>query len=481
LTWVAYLTPALIGLLVVPAERALQPIAKARFVFFASLAGVAAAVGLFLLRHSETEWRTTLVRPGPVVAAAVAAGCAWLLVAVLDPGEGRWQRAALTGVAASAVALFAANQWIVPALLFWVAHSAAVWMLFEDHPQSATARMLLAMSDVALVASLTTHAIAEESWTIPLEADGIVLGLAAAAAIIRVGLLPLVATDTAEGRSGPELPLVVGGAFVLVTGLAEAEQPWVGLALVVVAFALGLWSVLSRRLDLGAIAGWGPLVMLAVLFVVPGAPWQAAAGGLLTLTAAVLWPHSLGRAQIERGLLLALVPPAAAFSAVVVSAVATFDQATAGGSLVEAIPWAAVTALLPAVLALGIALGTRIARQREPEAYEPSAVIATWAVFLAALASGMWPRLPASTASATSRAFVLNVIAIGLGIVAARLFVGVGAKEDVVEEGPHWSERSLRLPPELARGTEWFALGAAGVSIAATLWLTFSGLRVGFL
>jgi hypothetical protein len=479
-TWAAYLAPAVIGLGVLLA-RGLQPMARARFVFFASFAGVGAAAALFLLRHSGAEWRTTLIRPGPAVAAAVAAACAWLLVGVLNPGEGQWQRATLTGVAATGLALFAANEWIVPALLFWAAHSAALWFLFEDHPQSATARMLQAISDVAFVAALTTHAISEETWTVPGEADGIVFGLAAVAAVIRVGLLPLVTTDTAEGRSGPELPLVAGGAFVLVTGLAEAEQPWLGLALVVVAFAMGLWCVLRGRLDLGVISAWGPVVMLAVLFVVPGAPWQAAAGGLFTLTAALLWPHALGRAQIERGLLLALVPPAAAFSAIVVAAVATFDQSTAGKTLIDAIPWAAVTALLPGVLALGIALGTRVARQREPETYEPGAVIATWCVFVAALASGMWPRLPASIASVATRGFVLNAIALMAGIVAARLLAGAEGKEDVVEDGPRWSERSLRLPSELARGTEWFALGAAGVSVAAMLWLTFTGLQVGFL
>ena len=476
----AYLAPAFIGLVILLA-RTLEPVVRARLLFFASLAGVGAAAALFLLRHSGVEWRTTLISPGPIVAAGVAAACAWLLVGVLDAGRGRWQRATLTGVAATGLALFASNEWVVPALLFWAAHSAAVWVLFAGHPQSATGRMLLAVSDVALVAALTTHAVSENAWAIPEEADGIVFALTAVAAVIRIGLLPLVATDAGEGRSGPELPLVAGGAFVLVTGLAEAEQPWLGLVLVVVSFVLGLRSVLGRQLDLGLMTVWAPMVMLAVLFVVPGAPWQAAAGGLFTLTAAVLWPHALGRAQIERGLLLALVPPAAAFSAIVSAAVATFDQATAGGNLADAIPWAAVTALLPGLLALGIALGARVARQREPEAYEPGAVIATWCVFLAGLASGLWPRLPPSIALVATRGFILNLVALAAGIVAARLFGGARQTEPVVEDGPRWSNRSLRLPPELARGTEWFALGAAAVSVAATLWLTFFGLQVGFL
>ena len=261
--------------------------------------------------------------------------------------------------------------------------------------------------------------------------------------------------------------------------MADREQPWVGLFFVAVAVAVGLWAVRAERFDITIIGAWPLAAMFCVLVVVPGAPWQAVAGSLFALTAVLLWPHALGRGQVERGLLLAFIPPMAGFSALVAAAVATFDRATSIPEVLAAAPWTGVTGLLPVVLATGVVLGARLGRATEPENYDAAPVIATWLVFGLALVAGLWPRFvsPDDPGSA-AKVFGLHVLALIAAGVAAR-FLPVA--EDIEVQQTSLVAEPLHLPPGTERVVVWGS-GAIGlVAIAAVVWSTLAGLRVGFL
>ncbi|HYI45383.1 MAG TPA: hypothetical protein VE174_07990, partial [Actinomycetota bacterium] len=209
-------------------------------------------------------------------------------------------------------------------------------------------------------------------------------------------------------------------------------------------------------------------------------PWQAAAAGLLAGTSVLLWPLAEGRAQIERGLLVAFVPPSAGFAAIVAAAVASFDQATATQEVLEAVPWTAVTALLPAAVAAGVMLGARVGRRVEAEHYQPSAVIATWVLFFTVLAAGLWPRAIGSGGGASGRIFALNVLAVIAGVIAARFGVRPSTHAPAASAGS--VNLSLAaLPRSSARPVEWAAASIAVAALLCTGWYLLRGLQLGFL
>ena len=448
-----------------------------RFHLWIGVAGAALGVMLFFLRHSGASWRTLDVDPGTAVAAGLAAAAAWLLIGTSGGARKVVWDVPLVGVAACGLQLFALNRWVVPALLFWLATSIALAALVRDEEGRAQVWFVLAWSDALVVAGLLWHAVDVETWRLPLSADGLTWWFLVAAAAIRSCALPRVGAWAVAGS--PALPLFAGSSFVLLTGIADREQPWVGLAFIALAVATGLWAIRAERFDVTVIGAWPLAAMFCVLLVVPGAPWQAAAASLLALTAILMWPRALGRAQVERGLLLAFVPPMTGFSALLAAAVSTFDRATATPNVLEAAPWTGVTALLPVVLATGVMLGARLGRTPEPDRYEPEPVIATWVVFGLALIAGLWPRFVSpEDPRAAVKVFALNVVALLAAAVAAR-FLRVG-KQVEVQPTPLVTD-PIHLPPVTERVVAWSS-GAIGVgALIAAGWLTVAGLQVGFL
>ena len=463
---------ALVGLFLTRADEAAD-----RTVLWVGSIGAALGVALFFLRHSGAVWRTTEVDPGPAVATGLAAAAAWLLLATERHRRSEASDLSLVGVASTSLILFALNRWTVPALLFWMVASIALAALVRDEEGRAQVWFALVLSDVLVVAGLVWHAIAAETWRLPASADGLTWWFVVAGAAIRSCAFPKVGAWAAV-RS-PALPLVAGSALALVTGVADREQPWLGLAFVAGAIAIGLWGVLSDRFDVTVIGAWPSACMFCVLLVVPGAPWQAAAASLLALTAVLLWPRALGRAQIERGLLLAFIPPLAGFSALVAAAVASFDRATATTDVLEAAPWTGVTALLPLIVATGVILGARMGRTPEPEQYEPAPVLASWLVFGLALVAGLWPRFVSpEDPRGGLKVFVLHLVALAVAAVAARF---LHSEEQIETKQASLVSTPVHLPPAIERVVAGAAAVIGAAVVAGVGWFTLDGLRVGFL
>ncbi len=472
-----YLSHGILGLLCLMGASLEE--GRSRLVGIAGSAGVVLGVALFFARHAEAQWRTTTVTPGPVAAAGLAVACAWLLLLVLDRARGDWQTAALTGVAACGLILFAANRWVVPALLFWVASSIALATTAREATGRVQLWLQLAIGDALLIGALVSNAVIDETWSLPSSTRSTTFWLVAAAAILRAGIVPRIGAWAVADRVPHVLPLLGGGSFVLLTGVADNEEPWLALALILGALAIALRSLVVARTELAFLGAWPVALMLATLLVVPGAPWQAGAAGLLGLTVVLLWPHALGRAQVERGLMVAFLPPTAGFSAVVAAAVATFDRATATSSIIRSAPWTGVTALLPAALAAGLLLGVRVSRRIEAERYEPAAVIATWLVLLAAVVAGLWPRF--ALEGSAIRVFTLHIVALSVGVLAARSVRASATAAAPIGHTSDFAPHALELPSSASRTAMWAAAALGAAASAGVAWLTVRGLQVGFL
>jgi hypothetical protein len=440
--------------------------------------GIALGGALFFLRHSDLAWRTISLEPGPAVAAGLGAACAWLLVMLFDRGTGRWEPAALTGVAATGLSLFALNRWSAPALLFWCASSIAIGVSVRQGTRRTHVWATLALSDGLLTGALIWHGLSAGSWELPRPVTGGPFWLLVAAAVLRAGIWPR-AAGWGAGDSYV-WPLLPAGAFVLCAGIAGRQEPWVALGLLLIALGCLVWLLMRSEMELSLAGAWPVALMLAVLFVVPGAPWQATAAGLLVATSVLLWPVAEGRAQIERGLLVAFVPPSAGFSAIVAAAIASFDRATATTDVMRAIPWTAVTALLPAAVAGGVMLGVRVGRRAEAEHYEVGAVIATWVLFGSVLAAGLWPRILSGEDAAAGRVFVLNLVAVAVGLGAARLGLRP-ASFAPAEPGRPIRLALLDVPRSAAHIIEVGAGSIAAIAALGALWFVVRGLQVGFL
>ncbi len=453
--------------------------ARARRVI--ALLGCLLSLVLFLLRHTDVSWRTTTVVAGPAAAAGLATASAWLLFGIAKREGRHLLDGALIGCASSALVLFALNRWVVPALLFWLAGSLAIAALVEDHDHRLQVWLTLACSDVLVVAALVLHANAGETWLLPASATETTSWLLVGAALLRSGSIPRVGAWGAG--ASPALPLLAGGSLALLTGIADREQPWLGLAVVVATIGIGIWMLRSKRILLAVLGAWPVATMFGLLLVVPGAPWQAAAAALLGLTSVLLWPETLGRARAERGYLIALVPISVGFSALVAAAAASFEEATATPEVLSAAPWTAVSALLPVMLALGVALGARLGRLLEPERYEPSSVIALWFVFALALAGGLWPRFVSGDAPHSARVFFVHLLAVAVAVVVARWFphVAQGSRPRPPGEQLELDLSVVAVPGAATKVVSWAALGLGAAVVVTIAWISVRGLRVGFL
>ena len=453
------------------------------------IGGVTAAV-LFLLRGSEITWRTVELDGPRIPIAAAGILCAWLLVGTLPATRDRWDIAAWVGVASCGLGLAAANQWTVPLLLFWVAGSAAViaalWV-----SDDATGALIVAVSDAAAVAALVGHALEEESWALPASLEGWTLWMLVAAVILRVGALPRAwAWGALDGAAAPFLCLLIAGGFVLLAGPGGGAHVAVALGLLVASAAAGIWVLVSTHHPRSLLGAWAVALMLGVATVAPDAAAQAGVTAVLAVTTLALWQPSLGRAQVERSLLFAFVPGTVGFGAVVLAAEASFGRATGIEDLAEAAPWAAVAGLLPVGAVIGVALSVRLGRRREVETYRPEPVLATWLLLAVVIVLGLSPGgLDVGGSSGRSgRELILYAVAVLLGIAAARFFARRGGRATEEKMGLV-PERSIAppLPSEASmlqgRAKQVsFVVAAVGVAtLAATAWITFEGLRNGFL
>jgi hypothetical protein len=482
---VLYLGHAVIGLALL-ATRPLKRELRSAAVLAGSALGALLGAALYFVRDSDAVWRTTEVEAPTAALLAVAIACAWILFGALDQGAGRADKGCLIGVACSGLALFATNEWLVPASLYWVASSLALVSLTRGTRDAAPARLAVLVSDVATIVALTAHSLEQETWRIPGEIEGWPYWVLLAAVAVRAGALPQfgvwAALPSPAGACG--LPLLVAGGFVLLLGPAAGPQVAAGLALLLLALASCFWALMSKELLLTAVAAWPVSLTLGVALISTDAVTRAGIAAALAVTAVALWPHCLGRAEAERGLLLAFVPATAGFGVIVAGALEAFERATETTSVIESAPWAAAAALLPAALASGVALGARLGRRLEPMNHEVLPLAASWIVVGLSVSIGLLPEgfVDLETgAGSTARTVWLHLAALAAGIGAAFLFAG---RSDTVI--PRRAEGRLRMDvvaakPSFAAPLAWFSAALGLVAVGGVLWLTYEGLRVGFL
>jgi len=471
MVWLA-LGHALLGLIGLAFLRASEE-EQERAASWAALAGIGLALVTWLARDTDWAWRTVSLGATDAALIAAAVGGAWILV-LADPRRHAVQ-VACVGFAATGLALFATNAWVVPAMLFWTVSSISLIAL--DPYASPLSRLVLAVADLGVIAALGFGALEAETWSARGALEGWPAWVALGAGILRTGAIPVVGV---WGLQAASLPLVTVGAFAVLRLAGDLARPGVALVLLGLALFSAAWSALVRRPTVSVLGAWPVALMAACGYLVPEALPRAAVTAAVAVALASLWPVALGRAGAERGLVLALAPATLGFGVVVAATTHAFRQAAAETGVGEAGPWAAIAGLLPLAVAAGIWVGAAMGRRREPEHYEPAAVIATWGLVALAVLAGLAPSGELSWPSG-GRGTWLAALAVAVGVGAARFFPHRAAPS-VMVDAPEVPERShVRLPRTLKGLVAGVTVGAGAALVGVTVWVAYRGLLVGFL
>ncbi|MGH2775539.1 MAG: hypothetical protein ACRDJT_08925 [Actinomycetota bacterium] len=444
-----------------------------------SASGVALAVAA---TGDEAVWRsTTLVQPRGVIAGAAVA-CAWLLAGALG-SDRTLGSAALVGLASSGVLLATLNDWVVPALVLWLASSVALVALVSQARLRVGALLAIGLSDLALVGALALYSLDERVWTMPESLEGLPLGLALASLVIRSGAVPLAGVwETLDSPATPTLPLFLGGPLALLGVPLSGSGPWVAVAALVVALGLCGVALTLSELRLPLLGSWSVWLILGLLVAGPPVLQPAALAGLFAVTTVALWTTTRGVARAAVGLLVGFVPPTVGWVAIVATAVVAFDRA-AGRS----VAWALIAGLLPLTVAAGVALAARLVRQGALNSSEVRPAAAVSALFITGLCLGLAPPsvlgLARHTLGDFGRVLALNGAVLMLALVAGAVtFIrATGTAESVTPDlqapaAPAYSEDRAHTPVLVGV----FALLALG-TVAVVIYLAFEGLSYGFL
>lgn len=459
---------------------------KDRIAVGASFLGVAAGAVAFALHNSNETWRSVALDGSTTAVAASAAVCAWLLVGVLDLGPHRYAAAVLTGIVATGLSMFASNEWSVPAMLFWAAGSLAIVVMIvrSESGDRALALAVLLASDALLFASLLWHALDRDVWALPSPASGGPFWLAVTAAVLRVGVVPRVGPwSLLATAAAPVIPLLAGGGAVIAGDVGGRAEPWLAVALLAIATAISIGGVFFRRVSLGVIAAWPAALGLATMFVSGDA---VAVGGIAIVVGATvhaLWHRRSTVVSVESAAAVSFVPATVGFAAVAVAATAAFFRTDLAESGMDKAPWIAVAALLPVTLAASIACAARIGRS-EPVGGHPRRA-PTWAVRAllgVSLVVGGAATTTGELGAPSSRELGLFAVA-GVAAAAAALIVLRWGREVAhpAVDSVEFDVEPLRPPQRIAFGTTLASIAIGCASLAGLAYLTYEGLRQGFL
>jgi hypothetical protein len=343
-----------------------------------ALLGAVLGVLQVALWDSGEGWRSITLDPDGAPIAGAAAVAAWAVVATLVPAGDRWYSGAFVGVSATGLGMFASNDWLVPALLFWVAGSVALIALIVRAKGGIAAPAAIVVSDALLIAALAEIALGDRDWALPKGSSGGWFWVLAAAALARAGTIPLV-----SGPARAAIPLLAGGSLSVAAGIGANAEPWLAAALVTVAVlsatAASIRRVPSIALPCASLAAVG----LTTIYAGAGAGGAAGIAVAFGLAGIVVARTFAGSA-----LLVALVPLTPGFAALSAAAEVSFRGATEASGPVASAPWAALAALLPVALAGSVAIGGRVLRSRGVEE-DRSARVAVTVLAVAALAAGI--------------------------------------------------------------------------------------------
>ncbi len=472
---------ALLSLVLIGAGRLPGSSNRHRVVLGCSGAGI--LLGVVAALGAEGSWRTLELGGGATIVAGAAAACSWLLVGALDLGRGRWYQGALVGVGATGLLAFASNEWLVPGLLFWLCGSVALGaILIPEHGRGAL-WIALAASDVALTLAVLAHGIGVESWEMPVPIDGWQYFVVLAAVVLRCGSLPRAGGWVLLGSPGSAcVPLLVGGAFVLLATLGARPQPWAAAAALVVALICAITSILKKTPSISLVGAWPVALGAGATLATTDAVAGAGVAALLATAALVLWPYSSKRGAVERGLLISFAPTTAGFGVVALGAIVAFSRAVEADTVAASAPWTAASALFPVALAAGTVLAMRVSSQTTSWSYEPAAVVATWALIAASIAIAITSAgaigVEAEPLGPQGRVVTLYAVAVGAGALAARR---ARPMEQATVDEEHFELEVEALLPSRAK---WLVVGAGALALSAlgmAAYLTVEGLSVGFL
>ena len=465
---IAALALAVRGMAREPRERFCQGAAVAGGVL-----GLALFFGAPLL---DDTWRTTALTPSGTRLAGMAIAAAWIVVAVSERsrGQGRWDIVALTGVASTALSMYSVNRWTVPALLFAGIAALGVALL---HERPGVALGATAVGMALLGGALLWHTLDGSTWELPIPLTGAPMWVAVAAAVA-FALVPILSDS--EDRPSPRGPLALGLAFATCGSVARGAGPVVALALVTVALIAVVRSLLAQKASQRVVLAWVVALTLGLAMLTPDLYVTTRAGiaGILAASAVALWPLSLGRGQMERGLLIGFVAVTAGFNALAAAATHSFGRATSLEEVIEVAPWAAISGLLPVALAAGVALGALVGRNPEPESYTRSGVLGSWALVFLTVVVGVFPFVGDTDGGGVAGPS-LYVVALVAGAGAARYAGALGA----AQLPPTSTARFLDVPIHVPwpRPVEIGVVVLGGLTAIAVLCITYRGLSLGFL
>lgn len=466
------------------------------------VAGAALGAALIVFEGSFEQWRTVELPGSSTVAGAAVLG-AWLVAAVSAAPAGRSVACALTGVGCSALGLAVTNEWVVPFLLFWICSSLALATLAASGRGAIWVWVALFASDVALAAALVGNWFDDGSWQLPEQLEGWPFYVLVLATVLRGGAVPLVgAWGLLERPGASAVPLLAGGAFALLpVALGGPGDPWVaaGAFLVAVVVAVIALSVrIGRRLAVAAAAPVATLLGLALT-----APTGVTAAGVAAVAAATalsLWPAARGEAGRERVIALLVVPPVVASAAAVASFGAAIERTISAEDIADKAPWTLALILGPVAIATNLALAARLLTALGPRSgwfgrlrnFEASAAallvtrLVALGVIALALLPGGWIGVASPFAAWDERRAALYggalVLAAGAAWWAARRARTTSVAHETapvpLDLAPLEPPRSGTVP---ARLFTVIVLLLALAAIATVGWLTFEGLRLGFL
>ena len=450
---------------------------RAAAVRLLSLGGILFGAGL-AVGGGSTSWRTLGDERDLILLAGVAVAAAWLLVLALDRVEGHATEAACLGVAACALPLAVASEWVVPTLMFMgvVAVSAAI----SAHVSRSGMFLFQIALGFGLFAAATISG-RSEGWARPTSLEGTEAAMLIAAAIVLV--LPV---DRIGGWGSARypvagfLPLLNAAAFGSLAAADIAPQPWAASGVLAVTLGSSLWHGVRAP-------EWfapGPLATGAALAAALLSPELAVPAGI-----AAVFSSSVGALGAPYGVgsaLLGGVAPLTAGWLVLLTAISkSFRFAGGSADLVDRLPWLAFVSLAPLVMTAGI-LGT-VRWMRASRFAGRLRAVAAEGLLLYALLSVLFPeqllRLEGSPLGERSRVVWLLVVALLAGGGAAAY---LQTRESATKED---TEASLSVEPalpvvELGSLERWAGLiGWAGVAglVGITTFLTLEGLKVGFL
>jgi hypothetical protein len=223
--------------------------------------------------------------------------------------------------------------------------------------------------------------------------------------------------------------------------------------------------------------------MLAAVSISPATAGRAGLAACLAVAIVAAWPSSAGRARMPRGLGMAFLPPFVGFGVVLSAAIAAFDRAADAPTSLDSAPWTAAAAILPVALAGGVVLGLHATLQSRAASRELAPAIATWILAGAALVAGF---VEPGASDQPGRVRLLYAIAAAIGVAAVYVSLRRRHEEEIgpIEEGPGAPLFDPGLVTFSRRADTALTWAAATLVVAAAAgvgWLTFEGLKTGFL